>query len=448
MRELDGAKSNRLHIVVVVVLFVAAMLQFALRGPYRPLSENRFNLCDISTLYSASRAWLLGENPYADGVLVRTWQASGIGAFAQDYAHWATIVTPSMFPLLTPLAALPPAFALPLFVVLSLATVMLSILAVLDMAGILRQNPRGLMVGSAALASAPIQTGIAAGQPALISGCLVILAVWALWRGRDYLSGVLLGLSLVLKVHLAAPFVLYALFFRRWHTAGVSLAVLLVFTLVGIAPLPSNWIEHWTANIALLSSEGRINDPTLTGPWRHHMIDLGIVLHGWIDNRTQVTALMLAIGSLLAAIYVIGLTVHSRSRQTDDHLLAIAVLGALTLLPVYHRLYDAVVMLPALAWAVKALSSPMRPWAIATLAAMSPLLLPIDLWWVISRRIEALLVLEQSRLFKALIEPHHALAVSVTSLLLLWAMTRRAVELLPTVQTRAQPPGTPVLPTR
>jgi hypothetical protein len=329
-----------------------------------------------------------------------------------------------------------------------LTFLILSILAVLDLARIPRAGLLGVATFACVLASAPVQTGIAAGQPALLAGCLALLAVWALGKERDVLSGVLLGCALALKVHLAAPFLLYALFFRRWHAAAVATTILLLFTLIGITPLPSTWIEQWTGNIAQLSSEGRINDPTLTGPWRHHMIDMAVLLHGWIDNRTQVTALVLAIGSLLASVYVIGLTVHARSQETDDRLLAIAALGALTLLPLYHRLYDAVILLPAVVWSLKNLSGPMRNWAIGMLLAMSPLLLPIDLWWVIARRVQAILVLEESRMFKAFIEPHYAVAVSMVALLLLGAMTRRAVDLLPSVSTRTQPPGAPPLQAR
>jgi hypothetical protein len=52
---------------------------------------------------------------------------------------------------------------------------------------------------------------------------------------------------------------------------------------------------------------------------------------------------------LLAAFYIVLL---ARLRNAEDQLLPLAALAVLTLLPVYHKAYDATLLVLALAWAL------------------------------------------------------------------------------------------------
>ena len=78
-------------------------------------------------------------------------------------------------------------------------------------------------------------------------------------------------------------------------------------------------------------------------------------------------------------------------RYDQDPLLSVATLGALTMLPVYHRAYDAALLLPAYAWRWRSLSSRrLRRFAIAALAMLSIFLIPWDAIQTVMRHTSAL----------------------------------------------------------
>jgi hypothetical protein len=112
----------------------------------------------------------------------------------------------------------------------------------------------------------------------------------------------------------------------------------------------------------------------------------------------------------------------TRLRDDPDRLLPLATLCALTLLPVYHRMYDAALLLPALAWAMLALGGPLRRNAIATLVCLSIFMVPFDVLPLIMKRTSALDGLSQTWIWRVFIFPHHALATLATAISLMWGM--------------------------
>lgn len=426
---------------VVVVLLVFAATHLVIRGPVD--NKGTFNLCDFASPWASARLWITGCNPYQLDQLWPTWITSW-GAFETDRDFWVALMPPGTWPLLAPLAAMPAGVATCAWGLLSILSVIVMLRAVLALARISATSLTGWLVIAAALASAPVQTLVAAGQISLPVIAMIFLALWCARERRDRLCGVLLGVALAIKPQLATPFLAWFVFLGNWRilrTAGLLAAAL---TLVGILPLELRgyaWLADWSHNIVITSAPGAPNDPGPANPWRNQMIDLRFWLYMLLHQHELILLKGMMVCVLLGAAYAAML---SRVRHREDQLLPLATLCALTLLPVYHRMYDAALLLPAVAWALTALRGRQRCWAMATLVCLSIFLIPWDALHLIMRNTRALDPLEDTRVWRVLIFPHHALATLATTACLMgamWSSVRsRSQQIAPAApQARAEP---------
>jgi hypothetical protein len=181
----------------------------------------------------------------------------------------------------------------------------------------------------------------------------------------------------------------------------------------------------------IASAPGGPNDPTTSGKWRNQMIDLRAWLYTLTEAHALVTAKALLVSLALAAAYV-ALLARRRASLRQGGLLPLASLAALTLLPVYHKMYDATLLVLGLAWALRALRDPAaRGAAVATLLALSVFLVPFDFLPLLMKRTAALDALSKTWLWRVVIFPHHALATLATALCLLYAFWRSVPHAMP-----------------
>jgi hypothetical protein len=112
------------------------------------------------------------------------------------------------------------------------------------------------------------------------------------------------------------------------------------------------------------------------------------------------------------------------SRDPSRELLPVATLAALSLLPIYHRVYDAAVLTLAFAWALSALRTESASRARIVLLILCVFLIPFDVLASIYRRVPFLADLSDSWWWQALIVPHYAWGLLLVTLILLWTLTR------------------------
>ena len=162
---------------------------------------------------------------------------------------------------------------------------------------------------------------------------------------------------------------------RMFLFAGTVAGLAVLAYVLGVAVLhftTPSWLGDLTRNLQLFQHDSA-GDPTWINASRHQMLNLHVLLHSFTDNRQLVGVLVYAIVATLAAVFFFG--VDLRRRDDDRELLAVSVVGVLTLLVAYHRYYDAVLLLPAAAYAMRlALAG---RWRLA--AVLGVLLLPFYL---------------------------------------------------------------------
>jgi hypothetical protein len=193
---------------------------------------------------------------------------------------------------------------------------------------------------------------IVEGNMAGIAISFCAIAVWCFLRERHVPVGILcLAIALAVKPHDTGLVWLYFLFAggtyrkRALQTLAVAAALSLpgVLWVWHVAP---HWIQGLDANLRAYSVRGGATDPGPTSSGGHGlgmMINLQTVISVfWDDPRIYDTATYLVCGPLL--IIWSAITLRFRS-STAKRLLALATIAALSMLPVYHRQQDAMLLL-------------------------------------------------------------------------------------------------------
>jgi hypothetical protein len=197
------------------------------------------------------------------------------------------------------------------------------------------------------------------GNPSGVAVSLCALGAWCLLREQFVPLGIFcLAASLSLKPHDAGLIWLYFLLaggsYRRYalQTLAVTAAVN-VPAFLWVAHLSPHWIQEISSNIHVFMARGAMNDPGPASSGARGidmMVNLQTVFAFYWDNpRFYNLAAYCVCGPLLLLWSLV--TVRSRPSRTTAWF-GLASIAALSMLPLYHRQYDAkliVLMVPACA---------------------------------------------------------------------------------------------------
>lgn len=376
---------------LLVLLVVLASSEFVVRGPVRYVRAADFN--DFIPLYVQSKALIAGMDPYSPEVLVRLWPLQGAHRpdfLAIDLAEGSLIAKrgiPTAYPLtclllLTPLVMLswPVAhiawllinLALILGVIWSFVRVMFSSEATSK-----TEDWRTYVFVAFAIALAPLHTGVAAGSVVIGAVCLCGIALVQEQRGRQIVAGILLGLAVCLKPQIGLPFVVFYLLLRRWRLTSVVAGVFFATAILAMARLAISgtpWLQNYRIDNKVLLASGILADFTERNPLRYSLINLQVLFYAMLRDRTSANIFALVISAILFGIWLWLLL--RRGIRNSDALLAVSTLAVLSLLPVYHRFYDAYLLIFPLCWSVREFSGPEHRLARGVFLLMLPFLVP------------------------------------------------------------------------
>ncbi len=355
------------HAGLVAMLLVAAAYGFV-RGPVRAWQGT----IDLDVFYSASRAWLVGTNPYDDANLNAVFRAAG-GTKPLDLS----LNPPVTFVLLAPLAALPWGVAERAWTILSVLLAGASIWALAGLVGFRLGQPRTTFFLAFALALAPFHTAISQGQLTVAVTALVVLALWAELHGKGSLAGVAFGLATALKPQMGLLFLLLALVRLRWRVVAAAVATLTALGAVALGRMALAgvaWLPSWRESLATFT-RGGTGDPTAANPASLLMINLHVVLHSFVDSRWVVSLLVLAFVFSTGAWALSGR--GERGPGPRSELLIYSLAAVLSLLGFYNRFYSATLLILPLAWSVVSLGElTTRRTASVVALGIAPFLVP------------------------------------------------------------------------
>lgn len=405
-----------------VLLLLAAIAVFLMRGPWRAWQQSG----DFAPAYLSTRLWLAGSNPYNHAQFAALWQvAGGPAGQAPTLETTPSVYPPTTFVVLAPLALLPWGAARALLLAINVALTLLAIGALARVADLPWRDWQGRCFWVFAVAFAPLHSGLATGNLIVIAASCALLAVWAASQKREWAAGLLLGVSLCVKPPIGgAVWLAYALR-GRWRLTGVAGGAAFVIALIALAPLVAHrvpWQESLLASHASAIAPGGVNDPTAANPSRHHLLNLQRLLFTVWTAPRLVNAVTLGVIALLFAAWL-----WANRRTTQRELLSVGALATISLLPVYHRFYDALILLLPLAWSLAAWQGGWRKQARFAMLCLTLLFVPgaallheamragclpaawATTWW-----------------WNVVLMSHQVWAVLLLAVVLLWALVKKA----------------------
>jgi hypothetical protein len=371
--------------VLCLALILAAGAEFVVRGPIRAVqSSTQFN--DFLSPYVQADAWTRGLDPYSPRTLLRLWpaQAAQLLFVPREVADGSIIAKrgiPTAYPitslvLIAPLSWLPwkLAYALWFAINLTLFGIMLSV--VVALAGFSYRDTRGGLLIALVLALAPFHTGFVTGNVALAAVELGVIAVWTARQRYDLTTAVLLAVSAGLKPQIGLCFLLYYLVRRRWRIFAGATVLLALFAAVGLLRLQVShtpWVGNYLNDNHVLLESGILANFTTVNPMRFGLLNLQVILYSMVGSVSLANRVAQLIGATFLAAWLV--VVWKRNSQDELDLLDLSAIVIASLLPVYHRFYDAVLLVLPLCWVFVSFRKA-RVFGILTLLLMVPFLIP------------------------------------------------------------------------
>ena len=219
---------------------------------------------------------------------------------------------------------------------------------------------------------------------------LCVVAVCCFLRDRFAILGIVcLAISLTIKPQETGLVWLYFLLaggVYRKRALQTLLATIVVSLpgLLWVGHVSPHWLAEWQANLATFSAHGGINDPGPDSAGGHGLamvISLQSILSVFRDSPR-----IYNLGSYLisAPLLLAWAIVTARTRTTPARaLLALAAIAAISMLPVYHRQYDAKLLLLAVPACVMLLAEGGLIGRLALLVTTAGLVLTGDLTWAV-----------------------------------------------------------------
>jgi len=418
--------------VLCLALILMAGAEFVVRGPIRAVqTSTQFN--DFLSPYIQADAWIHGLDPYSPQTLLRLWpaQAAHLQFVPREVADGSIIAKrgiPTAYPitslvLIAPLSWLPWKFAYVLWFAINLALfgAMLSVL--MELAGLSYRDTRGSLLIALVLALAPFHTGFVTGNVALIAVELGVIAIWTARQQHDIATAVLLAVSAGLKPQIGLCFLLYYLARRHWRIFAGAAGLLALFAAVGLLRLEAShtpWVGNYLNDNHVLLESGVLANFTPINPMRFGLLNLQVVLYSMVGNVNVANRVAELIGATFLAAWLV--VVWKRNRQDELELLDLSAIVIASLLPVYHRFYDAVLLVLPLCWVFVSYRKA-RSAAILALLLMVPFLIPGGtLLQTMQTNGRIPLALSERWWWDTIVMPHEIWALFFLSLLLLYEM--------------------------
>ncbi|HUB30959.1 MAG TPA: glycosyltransferase family 87 protein [Terracidiphilus sp.] len=308
---------------------------------------------DFRVLYFSARTLLEHRDPYNEKDLDYTYQVDG-GETANDtpklrQTERQYIYFPTAFVVTIPFAMLSWGASQVVWSLFTAVAMVVASLLIWDLGAKYAPILSGALIGLSFVNSILF---LPIGNPCGIVVGLSIVAIWCFLKERFVWAGVFcLAVSLVLKPHVAGLFWVYLLFVggsnrkRALQVLALTIAVCLPY-LWWVSHVAPHWVGEMHSILSSYSARGGINDP---GPSSAAGHGIGMIVslqpvfsYFWDNSGFYNPASYLVFLSLFCAWAWI--TLHARF-STRMAWLAVAPIAAMSLLPVYHRLGDAKLLL-------------------------------------------------------------------------------------------------------
>jgi hypothetical protein len=313
-------------------------------------------MTDFKAIYYGSRCLIQHHDPYNPSEFLDVYRADG-GKLPSDpdilrlflRAVPVYINMPTTLFLFAPLAMIPWGAAHVLWMLLLAGCFTLAALLMWKCA---RGHAPGASLFLICILLANCELVFSTGRSAAFAISLCVVAVWCFLQDRFVYAGILcLAVSLIIKPHDAGLVWLYFLMAggvcrKRALQTLVVTAALALPAILWVSNVSPHWMAEQRSNLSLTSAHGGLGDPgpdaiSMSKPDR--VIDLQTVISVFRDDPRIYNPVSYLICGVLLLTWSVR-TLKLRFSPANAWL-ALAAIAALSMLPIYHRQYDAKLIL-------------------------------------------------------------------------------------------------------
>ena len=319
---------------------------------------------DFANIFAGALCLLHGTSPYR--FLSVQAALAGHGYFLVTAKTWPAslpLYPPFTLILFTPLASLGYAHAALAVYLLTLATCGVACFRILIASSTLAGVPpvwRGLLL-CLLMVSPETRWALGNGNPIVLVTALLLFCCFDADPRWRWLRVLAFALAALLKPQIALPFALpllvkpgdgWRMLLRAFAVAGVAAAAALAWC--AARPGTARWGSDLKANLALGTAAGNTMSLTERAYVFDPRLNLAYLLGYWIRSP-RLDALLTAAVLLVCGVALCWAVAHGAGQSRRQWTLAVAATASLTLLPVYHRSYDALLLVLALPWVLVAI---------------------------------------------------------------------------------------------
>ena len=343
---LEAPKWAKIRLGIALLVGALGLAYFLIRGPLRAFQPGGNH--DFYIVHNALQTFNAGNNPYVKKDMLEQAIDRPLEHFLWHFSNSTLLYAPGFLLVFYPLGLIPAESAAVPWIILELVAFLALLHYAAQLVELEGTQRRWLLV--AGLFFAPVHTSISHGQPGIIFCVLTVFLFCCLKQRRDGASAIALGL-LMIKPSFGAPAAWVALVRNGWRVPALATVV----TLITWLPFLSRYgvvdgSQHYLTAIADVQQPGGDADDGRENRLRFDLINLRSWLHSWSAPRFITEGLNVALLTLLGyALY------HFRRRvgRDPDSSFYWTLAVVFPCLAVYHRFYDATILLVAVAAVIK-----------------------------------------------------------------------------------------------
>ena len=342
-------------------LLIALGLLFLLR---QTASAAHIYSPDFANIFAGAVCLLHGDSPYRFNTVQNALAQHGyLRVTAETWPASLPLYPPFTLALFTPLAGLSYAQAASAFYLLTLALCAVACFRVLIASPALENVApfwRGLLL-CLLMASPETRWALGNGNPIVLVTALLLVCCFDADPRWRWLRVLAFAVAVLLKPQIALPFALPLLVKPGdgWRMVLRAFGVVIAATataLVWCAQRPGTaaWLSDLHANLALGAAAGNTMSLTERAYVFDPRLNLAYLFGYWMSSP-RLDALLTTAVLLVCCAALCWAIAHSARRSQAQWALAVGATAALTLLPVYHRSYDALLLVLAVPWTLVAM---------------------------------------------------------------------------------------------
>jgi len=336
-RNMSKQRDGLILVILGIAVFVILGFTFQKTNPIRQW--------DFKGSYWAARSFDNHLDPYNENAVLSIYQHN-------DPVITRAVYPPTLLLLISPLALLPWNIASSIWCLFTVGTMISAAIIIWDIGNEYSPTMTAAMV---ALIISNSQVIIILTNPAAISIALAVFGCWSFVKGKyAWIGAVALSVSMLIKPQDTSCIWLFFLLMGGTY-CRYALRSLMVSGLIGVSTvfvmwlLYPNWLLEWKSNIASFTVKGGMTDPGPSSVGGHGLgafVNLQAALSVIKDDPhfyNSITYLIVFPLLLLLAYFAL-----KSDRSTRSVWLGIATIAPLSILPIYHHVYDAKLFLLAI----------------------------------------------------------------------------------------------------